>query len=473
MTNSRSAAASTSTRRKGIRAGIAVGVAAVLIVVAVLSYRPVMRRIWPAGNRAHAAQENPVASVELVPGSSDSLHVQPEVVERLGIMTAEAQTAQIDLSLQLSGTLSLDASQLEEVRSRFAGEVVEIGMRADDPRPVQFGDRVTSGQLLAVVWSRELGEKKSELVDALSQFRLHSETLRRLQKLYQDGAIPEREYREAERTVETDRIAVARVTRTLQTWRVADDDIAAVEAEAKKLIGNDGTTSSELAERWARVEVRSAIDGVVLERNVAVGDIVAPSDDLFKVADLSRLRVLAFAYEEDLPQLDALTADQRRWTITVPANPQAPPQSGAIGQIGHIIDPTQHTALVMGWVDNSNGILRAGQFIAAAVALPPPGNEVVVPASALIEKGGEDLVFVKTADDPVFTQRRVSLSRRVGEQVCFHIDPPEAAGQPDVSGLKPGEEVVTSGAVELQQALTDLTASRSEPANANSGTKPK
>jgi cobalt-zinc-cadmium efflux system membrane fusion protein len=348
---------------------------------------------------------------------------------------------------------------LQEVRSRFDGEVMELGKR-DEGADLKFGDPVQSGQLLAVVWSRELGEKKSELLDALSQQHLDTETLKRLEKLYQDGTIPEREYREQERAVENDRITVSRVLCTLQTWRVVADEIKEVEAESSRLIAGDVRLSEEQADRWARVELRSALDGVILERNIAVGDIVSNADDLFKVADLSRLRVLAYAYEEDLPSLDTLPVDSRRWVIGVPSISQGTAQQGTIEQIGHIIDPTQHTALVMGWVDNKDGRLRAGQFITASVDLPPPGNEVVLPASALIEKGGENLVFVQTKADPVYTQRNVSVSRQVGSNVCFHIVPPSGDSQGQVYGLKPGEQVVISGAVELQQTLTHLTASK-------------
>ena len=209
------------------------------------------------------------------------------------------------------------------------------------------------------------------------------------------------------------------------------------------------------------MEVRAALDGVVLERNVAVGDMVSTEEDFFKVADLSRLRVLAYAYEEDLPMLDALAPERRKWTISLPADSTLPHQEGTIDRIGNIIDPTQHTALAMGWVDNPQGRLRAGQFVTATVELPPPGNEVALPSSAIIEKGGEDLVFVQTAPEPIFTLRCVSVSRQVGQTICVRITPPTAGAFP-VQPLKPGEVVVVSGAIELQQALADLTAVSAE-----------
>jgi len=46
--------------------------------------------------------------------------------------------------------------------------------------------------------------------------------------------------------------------------------------------------------------------GVILEKNFTVGDIVDTTHDMFKIADLSRLGVMANVYEEDLPKLVAL-----------------------------------------------------------------------------------------------------------------------------------------------------------------------
>ena len=138
-------------------------------------------------------------SVQLVATANDTLRVEQDAVAAIGIRSLAAQPAKLVDTLQLSGTLTLDASRLEAVRSRFQGEVVEIGKTPDGTRPIVFGDSVRKDQLLAVVWSRELVEKKSELIDALSQLHLDTERLRRLEKLFQDGTLSERDYRDAQR----------------------------------------------------------------------------------------------------------------------------------------------------------------------------------------------------------------------------------------------------------------------------------
>src|SRR5207248_1786232 len=94
------------------------------------------------------------------------------------------------------------------------------GVGSSGDRPVAVGDPVRKGQLLAVVWSKDLGEKKSELVDALAKLKFDRELYDRLKTLYDQGATAERALREAELAVHGDRNAVARAERTLRSWRL-------------------------------------------------------------------------------------------------------------------------------------------------------------------------------------------------------------------------------------------------------------
>src|SRR5205085_6700849 len=118
-----------------------------------------------------AAERRPPAA--LVPGPEPTVRLPPEAVGRLGLTTCEVRAAPPPPPLQLPGTLLLDANHLARVRSRFAGEVVEVGPPGG---AVRLGGKVKKEQLLAVVWSKDLGEKKSELADALSRLRLDEET---------------------------------------------------------------------------------------------------------------------------------------------------------------------------------------------------------------------------------------------------------------------------------------------------------
>jgi cobalt-zinc-cadmium efflux system membrane fusion protein len=417
--------------------------------------------------RGEASESEPSEgrrSAELVPGEAQSLRLPGDVVQALGIRTVRAEKASQPRLLEMPGALALDTNHLARVHSRFPGEVVQIGEAAvrgpgGKPRPLRPGDQVEPGQLLAVVWSKDLGEKKSELVDALSQLRLDEESLTKLEDLYRSGNTSEAAVRQMRRNVEAGRIAVAKAERTLRSWRLTEDEIQAVKDEAARLRAPGAQRDLKREQDWAKVEVRARFGGKVVEKNVALGDIVDTSTDLFKVADLSRLAVWANAYEEDLPALLALPPERWRWTVRVKADPDAAPLEGTFDSIGDIIDPSQHAALVRGDVANPQGRLRAGQFITATVELPPSPYECAIPASSLIEDGRQAVVFVQPdAGEARYSLRRVAVSRRLPGLVCVRgrLKPDEE--RKGLAPLAPDELVVRSGAVQLKAALEELSA---------------
>lgn len=402
-------------------------------------------------------------AMQLVSSEPGTLRLEPQVVRRLKIEVVPVQSSTTPVAMELFGTLGLDTGRLSRVHARFAGEVVELGQIGPEPQSLDIGDQVRKGQLLAVVWSRDLGEKKSELIDNLSQLRIDQESLDRLTKVSIQGAIPEHTLRDAQRKVESGRIAVERVVRTLETWRVTPEEIDALRAEAQRLasLSDRPRRDKDMVQQWARCEVRAPMDGTVLERNIAMGDLVDTNLDLFKIADLTRLRVMAQAYEETLPSLDSLAGGQRQWTIRVEADPEALPRAGQFDQISRLIDPNQHTATVMGWVDNKDLRLRAGQFITARVELMPGPDEAAIPASAVVDRGDEHFVFVQPdADDPRFTQRKVAVVRRNATTVFVRTQPTSAESHQGIQPLRVGERVVSSGALQLLAGLNQLQTDR-------------
>jgi cobalt-zinc-cadmium efflux system membrane fusion protein len=409
-----------------------------------------------------------IPGAELVEGEPDAVRLPPGVVTTLGIATAPVRVPERSRILELSGSLALDTSLLAHVHTRFDGEVVELGTVVDPGsaggtpvrRPLRFGDQVEKGQLLAVLWSNDLGERKSEYVDALSRLRIEKETLARLEALFRDESIPERTVREARRQVESAQIAVARVERTLRSWRVAEEEIQAIRREAEAMSLFALGADAELEKLWARVELRAPLSGTILEVNLAVGDIVTTETDLFKIADMTMLRAWAFVYEEDLPALLALPRPIR-WSIGLKADPTAPPIIGTVEKIGDIIDPNQHTALVVGQVENPSGRMRAGQFITAWIDLPPDPNELEIPIAALVEDGEESVVLVQPdAEEPIYVLRRVLVTRRLGKTACVRGGSFRSLGEGPSAVRSPplqlGDRVVVSGAVELRAALAGL-----------------
>src|SRR5437899_948086 len=115
--------------------------------------------------------------------------------------------------------------------------------------------------------------------------------------------------------------------------------------------------------------------------------------------------------------------------------------------------------MVRGWVDNSRGRLRVGQFITAWINLPTPEDEVSIPVAALVDQDGVNYVFVQSRSDPQrFTRRKVFPVRRRGDIVSLscHARTHAPGKGCDVNQLSVGEWVVTTGGLQLAAELTNL-----------------
>lgn len=459
-------------RRRGIRrrweAIVALGVVSIAVVIPVLTV-PRAVRWWQARRDAAEAALRPAASPPAIvfpAREGRPLTIDVARWNEIGLKLATIEPAPAPPALEMDGVLYLDPDDFSLVRSRFQGEVVEMppasssstsksATDSSPSHPLRFGDKVCKGQLLAVVWSRELGEKKSELAQTLSTLAFDRETLSRLSS--NEAAVPINSIREAQRRVRESEIAAERIEKTLRSWQLSQIEIERIRDE----LSNEEHTSSDgdsqlgnqSVDRWARVEVRSPIDGTIVEKNITEGTLVDLDDALFKIANLNHLDIRAFAYEEDLAALQQLPSEQRRWTIRIKGDINSTPIHGVFDRIGSLIDPLQHTGLVMGWVDNADGSLRAGQFVTAAVVLPDPKPLLSVPAESIVDVSGRTYMLWQQADEQQFLPIEVHVVRFQDSIAC--IAPRAAAMTASISDddhalhLQLGEKVVYRGATEI------------------------
>jgi len=442
-------------------------------------------------------------SVSLVSGQAHTLEVPEEVCAALGIRKGErdsvavARSPQMMRPLELVGSTDFDPTRLSRIRARFApARVVELAQVRDFPRPhgrtefreLRQGDRVSKGDLLGIFYSVDVGSKKNDLLDALVQLELDQKILDKVEE--NRAAVPEVFFLQYVRAVQGDRNAINRALNNLKLWDIPQNEIDALHAEAKKISadknawfqtpegrwvkGEKQATSDKVdpfkehENPWGRVTLRAPFDGVVVERNVHADEMVVDNTvNLFQIADVNRLLVKAACPEDALPTLEALHGNEKRWTVRTVGAASATGLPGTIDEIGYIIDPNQHTAVIKGYVDNPGQRIRAGQYVTATVNIPPPGDVVEIPTDALVDDGKQSLVFVQPdVGAHHFTMRRVQVTQRF-DRTVFVRDTPipkeeqltalEAEeGLLPKEALRPGERVLLSGAVELKAAVLDL-----------------
>ena len=296
------------------------------------------------------------------------------------------------------------------------------------------------------------------------------------------------------RSVQSDRTEINRALNNLNLWDIPKDEIDALQAEAKKISADkdawsktpegrwvnrvkqgtegkddgDKDQEKETENPWGKVTLRAPLGGVIVERNVHEGEMVVDNTvNLFQIADVSRLLVIASCPEDALPSLEALSSGQRRWSVRTVGAGSAAGLSGTIDEIGYVIDPNQHTAVIKGYVDNPGKHIRGGQYVTATVNIPPPDDVVEIPTDCLVDDGLQSVIFVQ-ADPAVhqFTMRRVQVTHRFDRSVFVRNTPlpkeEQLTAKEAEEGLLPeqplraGEFVLLAGVVELKAALQDL-----------------
>jgi RND family efflux transporter MFP subunit len=170
-------------------------------------------------------------------------------------------------------------------------------------------------------------------------------------------------------------------------------------------------------------------DGVITRKLADVGDLAAPSKPLLQMENPDTLRL-----EADVPE--ALIGNVRLGDkLAVRIAAVGSEIEGAVAEMSPAADPNSRTYLVKLDLPGGTG-LRSGQFGRVSVPVGE-ASAIRVPASAVIQRGQMELVFVVVGNHA--QMRLVKTGSRIGDEIEL------------VSGLNSGEQVVTDGA----SALTD------------------
>ena len=391
------------------------------------------------------------------------------------------------------GVVNYDNDRLFAVRPRFAGELTEIrhvpdstvSLDSSATRPLRFGDSVKQGENLAVLWCRDLGEKKAALVDAVISYRLSADTVDRQKELLANGSMSLANFKASEKQLQSDANAVLTAERTLKMWKLSDAEIQAIKDEANIVHDQKKTRDPNLEKLWARVEVTAPKfcedpnrEVVVLEKNTSIGDLVDPGRDtpLFRLADLTRLQVWVHPSEEYLPLLREVlnpgNSRPARWQLRFQSDPNSPPIEAelTVSHISPSLEPNQHTPMLLGYLDNPDRKFLVGQFVTATILLPPPKDTVQVPTEAINSVEGLDLIFVADPDKPhVYSQRRVAVVHRSKDTTLVRtkLRPEDIEASQNEVGrgrlpyrpLAADDKLMNRGVIELMSAMDDLRGS--------------
>ncbi len=134
--------------------------------------------------------------------------------------------------------------------------------------------------------------------------------------------------------------------------------------------------------------VPSPLDGMVLERNISVGD-TAGDAPIFVVADLTSLWAEFFIFAGDM---GAIKQGQRIIIRSLDGRMMA---TGTLQTIQPTAEASSQTIVARAEVDNTQGQWRSGMTVQGHAVISEAPVEVAVPNAAIQRMEGEDVVFVK------------------------------------------------------------------------------
>jgi cobalt-zinc-cadmium efflux system membrane fusion protein len=300
--------------------------------------------------------------------------------------------------LVVTGTVTPDIARNVPVISLATGKVVAIHAR--------LGDVVKKGQLLLTVRSDDVAAGFGDYRKAVSAEALTRKQLERVSDLYQHGA------------------------NSLNDLQIAEDAEARAKVDVETAEEHLRLQGSDPDHPKMMVDLHAPVSGVITDQQVTnAAGVQALNGAPFTISDLSSVWVVCDVYENDLANVHVGDTAE----ITVNAYPQQP-ITGRISNIGAILDPNIRTAKVRLEVRNP-GVLRVGMFVTATFHGVKKETHTIVPATAILHLHDRDWVYVPTADKKF---RRVEVVS--GEILSDKT-------QEVISGLKPGEQVVTNALV--------------------------
>jgi membrane fusion protein, heavy metal efflux system len=349
---------------------------------------------------ANSAGPNNSNNPELFTIPADQMsHVQ--------VLTVQPTT--LTRSLRLTGAVAYNGFHTTPVITQVSGPVSRV--------VVVPGQKVTQGEPMLYVASPDYSQLRTNYLKAKDAYALAQKAYARAQDLFQHHAIAEQNVEQAE-SIEVQ----------------ANGDLIAAQA-ALKVMGVTDPDALVKAPPSFEVPVKAPIGGVVVEQDVAAGQLIQPgSTQCFMISDLSTVWVLVNIYQKDLPFVHA--GDQVE--IQTDAYPEV--FHGRIAYVAASLDPNTRTLQARIETNNPGEKLKKDMYVVATVNAGAIQKAIALPdASVLRDNENQPFVYAATSDNQ-FGRRTVTLGESLNGQTQI------------TSGLKAGDRVVGNGSLFLQFA---------------------
>lgn len=341
----------------------------------------------------------------------EALRFDTDTMEEHGIEIAIAGRGLLHIHAEFPGEVVLNPECVSHIIPYVSGVVQKINKK--------LGDAVKKGEVMAVLESRELSEIQSSFLVAKERVTLAETTHEREEKLWEQNISSETEYLDAKQHMAESKIEL----------EVAKQKLLSLGFDAEYLSSLSFLDEISLT----HYDITAPFDGVVIEKHIAIGEVVADDFDAFRIADLSTVWVNLTIYQKDL---GSVRAEQ---SVEITAREQGLVTSGIISYLSPMIDTATRTVTGRVELKNPGMVWRPGLFVMGNIETDEAEVSVLIPRTALFMIDNETVVFIRDGD--VFESKPVTIGRSNETDVEV------------LSGIKPGDHYVAKGGFVIKAEL--------------------
>ncbi len=309
------------------------------------------------------------------------ISIEPKRLQLIGIRTGTVDMRQIEGGLRFAGYVTPDETRISNVHVRFSGWVKQLGIN-------QTGQQVHANDKLLSVYSEELYQAAQEFILSRNSFNRVANA----------------------EAIDTRKQLLSASRKRLELLGIPSQELAILD-----------TAQTPNQELW----VRSPFSGYVLEKGVTEGQFIEPSQNLFTIADLRTVWILADVYESDL---NSIHLDQPARFTTA-----AYPGESFVGRVSFIypsVSEQTRTLKIRVELKNESQRLKPGMY--GDVEIGGKGKHVLTVASDAVMDDGERQYAFVIHNGTHFEPRLLTIGKRSDDFIEI------------IAGLMDGDQVVTS-----------------------------
>jgi membrane fusion protein, heavy metal efflux system len=351
-------------------------------------------------------EESPVQQIKEIKLSAESIKLVKLETEKVFLESLKG-------FISLPAVIIPNQDNVAQVGTLVQGRVQKVF--------VKIGDHVKAGQVLMTLEGLDIGTIKAGFVKAKASVDYTKATYERQKKLFSEKIGSQKSLLESQAEYEKALAELKAEDKRIHSIGLSDEDILNGKT-------NDEHTSGTLP-------IKSPINGVVIERNIVIGQLVDATTNAFKIINTNSVWIDGQVYEKDLSKINQKTSASFSTTIYPKEK-----FDGNIIYIGQSIDEKSRTLLIRGEFSNSLNKLKPQMYGELKIPLGENAMAIMIPDEAVVKEAGQSYVFVQK-NDTTYEQRIVITGISIDNRIEIK------------EGLKEGEIIASKGVFYLKSEL--------------------